>query len=36
LTGDSKEDLIIFHVTHGANVYLGAIGIINRGMGRGN
>jgi hypothetical protein len=28
LTGDSKEDLIIFNVSPGANVYSGAVGIL--------
>ena len=29
LTGDSKEDLILFNVSPGANVYSGAIGIVD-------
>jgi hypothetical protein len=29
LTGDSKEDFILFKVSPGANVYSGAVGIID-------
>ncbi|NIW00457.1 hypothetical protein GWN26_15550, partial [Candidatus Saccharibacteria bacterium] len=29
LSGDSKENLILFNVSPGANVYSGAIGVIN-------
>lgn len=31
LTGDFRGDLILFHVTPGANVYLGAIGFVDGG-----